>query len=552
MPDLLLIHPPSYLHFREEKRRYGPISDVIPSTPLFDMYPYGFLSMASYLTKKGFKVEIFNLAARMILDPTFDYKSFAKRIDAKLVGIDLHWLVHASGAVELAKIIKEERPDIPILLGGLSSTIFYKEIMERYKWIDMVALGDTTEAIIEMILESRMSPEELSKIPNLVYREGDKVRVNSFSYVPEEIGDFQIDYYNLFKSLSKSSEPFWWIPFADFIEHPIGAVILLKGCRYNCLACGGSSYTYAKYFRRRTLAVKSPSAIVEEVKSITEHMKIPVFMVGDMQLLGRSRWELLLKKMKEERISAQSIFFEFFIPPPEELISKLSSLDAEVYFQISPESHVEETRISYGRLYGNDSLKRFLKDSIKNGIERVDLYFLVGLPKQTMEEVSSLPQFLKGISREVAEENYRKIDFFVAPLAPFIDPGSVAFDHPEHFGYKLTAKNMEDHILLVKNSVDWRGMLNYETRWMTREDIAKANYMAARGLVLLKRDLGIIGQEEAELLLSKLDESCTKNIFEKETVVPEDLYPTKPIYSAIDEKSSNILLSIFKNILGLD
>ncbi|MGB9725458.1 MAG: TIGR04190 family B12-binding domain/radical SAM domain protein [Fervidicoccaceae archaeon] len=552
MSDLILIHPPSYLQFREEKRKYGPISDVIPSTPLFDMYPYGFLSIYSHLSKKGFRVEIFNLAARMIMDPSFKLREYVRKIDAKLIGIDLHWMVHASGAIELAKVIKEERPEIPLMLGGFSATIFYNEIMENYKWIDMILLGDTTEELFEKVLESQMNPEKMEKIPNLVYRDGGKIKVNNFSYIPEDLSDLKIDYYNIFKNLSYSSEPLWWIPFSDFIEHPIGAVILFKGCRFHCLACGGSSYAYAKYFRRKSLAIKSPSAVIEEVRSITEHLKIPVFIVGDVQLLGKNRWEMLLKKMKEERISTQAIFFEFFTPPPLELIEKVSSLDAEVYFQISPESHSEETRKYYGRPYSNEALMNFIINSINSNIKRVDLYFLVGLPRQTLMEVSSLPKFISEIYKKLPSDKEKQLDFFVAPLAPFVDPGSIAFDFPQKFGYKLRARSVEDHMNLVKHSRDWRGMLNYETYWMSREDIATATYLAAKGLILLKRDIGIIDRALSELLLSRIDESYTSDVFMKETVVSDDLYPSKPIYSVIDERSSSIILNIMKNILGLE
>lgn len=41
--DLILLHPPSIFRFRELPCFQGPISDVIPSTSLFEGYPIGFL-----------------------------------------------------------------------------------------------------------------------------------------------------------------------------------------------------------------------------------------------------------------------------------------------------------------------------------------------------------------------------------------------------------------------------------------------------------------------------------------------------------------------------
>lgn len=53
--DLVLLHAPSVYDFRKRTIMYGPMSDLVPSTPIFEMYPIGFLTMANYLKKKGDK-----------------------------------------------------------------------------------------------------------------------------------------------------------------------------------------------------------------------------------------------------------------------------------------------------------------------------------------------------------------------------------------------------------------------------------------------------------------------------------------------------------------
>ncbi len=39
--ELLLLDAPSVFDFREKSIFYGPVSDVIPSSPAFEMYPVG-------------------------------------------------------------------------------------------------------------------------------------------------------------------------------------------------------------------------------------------------------------------------------------------------------------------------------------------------------------------------------------------------------------------------------------------------------------------------------------------------------------------------------
>ncbi len=57
-PDLLLLHAPSVYDFRKHAILYGPVSDLIPSSTVFEMYPLGFTTMASYLHDRGMQVRI--------------------------------------------------------------------------------------------------------------------------------------------------------------------------------------------------------------------------------------------------------------------------------------------------------------------------------------------------------------------------------------------------------------------------------------------------------------------------------------------------------------
>ena len=93
--DLILLHPPTIYDFRKRIGIHGPISDVVPSTPVFEMYPIGFTTLAEYLERDGFRVRIVNLAVLMMRDREFDVEAFLAKLTPKAFGIDLHWLPHA-------------------------------------------------------------------------------------------------------------------------------------------------------------------------------------------------------------------------------------------------------------------------------------------------------------------------------------------------------------------------------------------------------------------------------------------------------------------------
>ena len=143
--DLVLLHPPSVYRFRELPIFHGPISDVIPSSFIFENYPIGFLTLSEYLSRHGMTVRIVNLAMKMLRDFSFDVDGFLAKLHPAAFGIDLHWLPHADGALSLAEAIKRLHPGTPVIFGGLSATYYRQEILRDYPFVDFIVCGDSTE-----------------------------------------------------------------------------------------------------------------------------------------------------------------------------------------------------------------------------------------------------------------------------------------------------------------------------------------------------------------------------------------------------------------------
>ena len=130
--DLILLHAPSVYDFRQKTILYGPVSDLIPPSPVFEMYPIGFASIAEYLKRAGYEVRIVNLAVRMLNDSKFDAEAMIKRLKSPVFGIDLHWMVHCHGAIEIARLVKKHHPEAKVLFGGFSSSYFYTTLVSLY------------------------------------------------------------------------------------------------------------------------------------------------------------------------------------------------------------------------------------------------------------------------------------------------------------------------------------------------------------------------------------------------------------------------------------
>ena len=129
--DLVFIHAPSVYDFRKESMFYGPVSDLVPSTPVFEMYPFGFTTMAAHLSKAGYKVRIINLASMMLNDSKLDVEAFLSKINSDVFGIDLHWLPHAHGSLAVCLLYTSPSPRGCILIQRYFLEDFHRHIFRR-------------------------------------------------------------------------------------------------------------------------------------------------------------------------------------------------------------------------------------------------------------------------------------------------------------------------------------------------------------------------------------------------------------------------------------
>jgi len=168
--DLVFLHAPSVYDFRKRAILYGPISDVVPSSPVFEMYPIGLTTMAEYLERYGYRVRIANLAVRMLDDPDFDVEEFIARLNPTAFGIDLHWMPHAHGSLAVAELVKKTHPDTPVIFGGFSATYYQRELI-AYPQVDYVIRGDSCEEPIRQLMDCLSKGGDLASVPNLTWRD---------------------------------------------------------------------------------------------------------------------------------------------------------------------------------------------------------------------------------------------------------------------------------------------------------------------------------------------------------------------------------------------
>jgi B12-binding domain/radical SAM domain protein len=490
--DLLLLHAPSVYDFRRKSIFYGPVSDLIPSSTVFEMYPAGFLTMVAYLHSKGMRVRIANLAVRMMKDRHFSVPDFIRKQKPRAVGIDLHWLPHAHGALEVARIVKEIHPDVPVILGGLSSTYFHQELIQ-YKQVDYVLRGDSTEGPLYQLLTALGDGGSLDSIPNLTHKRDGLLHVNPLTFLPSSLDFADVRTDLMVEMVLRHRDLASVVPFNGWLRNPITALFTAKGCAHECATCGSSHTTCGHLTMRTEPVFRSPENLVKNIAALSNFSRGPIFLVGDLLQAGMDHAEAVLERLSREKIENQ-IVFEFFDVPPVRFLQKIDQCARNWSIELSPESHDHEVRRAQDGepAYDNQQMEEALAEAMRLRSTRIDVFYMIGLPRQTYRSVMETIDYCERLF----QMSDRRLSCFISPMGPFLDPGSRVFEEPEKFGFRQFARTLEEHRrLLVEPS--WEKILSYETEWMTRAELVDATYDAGQRLNELKLKYGRISKKRA-------------------------------------------------------
>ena len=494
--DLLLVHPPAFFDFRGRRDVYFPFmgtSGDIPITPLYEVFPLGFKAMERYLGSRGFTVKILNLATLLLLHRELDLRDVLAALEVKVLGIDLHWLVHAQGALAVAACVKRQRPDLPVLFGGISAT-YYAEELIRLPSVDLVLRGyDTLEPMTELMRAGGRSGDDLSRVPNLLWKERDgAIRDNGLLHLPPALAG-GIDWG------TAPPDPGGLNAVRELLSNQNA------GCAYDCGWCGGGRSAFKRlYGTDRSLVRKADPELECELDSFSLRPQIEthhLYVEGAYNESPR-RLELIFDSV--ERAGLNSVNYSLFQLPSDERIRRMVRASKRSIITLSPQSHDLRVAKLAGRgVFTNEELERWIDRALELGIAKVDLWYFIGMPEQDETSVlGTIDHCKKILSRFPKGTVYPMI----CPMMPFLDVGSAFFEQPERHGYRTFYRTLEEHRAGAERPslID---RLNYETRWMSRAEIVSLGYRAIRELMAAKADVGLFPPSRVEAFNRRLDDA---------------------------------------------
>ncbi|WP_412176636.1 radical SAM protein [Bacillus sp. T3] len=294
------------------------------------------------------------------------------------------------------------------------------------------------------------------------------------------------------------------LPYKGWLQYPNTALLTSKGCTYNCLICGGSRTAYDLNCNRKRIVMKSPQKMLNDIALIQRFSRAPIFLLNDIRQGGPEYVNEFLSGLKKMDLKNE-IVFELFQFADEKFFKQLQDAIPKYSIELTLETSDENLRRLNGKLpCTNKKIIETLQHALNYGCAKIDLFFMVGIPGQNYQSALDNIAFCEEVHKLCNEDP--RLAYFVAPLSPFLDPGSPAFENPDKYGYKKIYSKLEEFRQAMLQP-SWKYMLSYETDQMTREEIVKGTYDSALLLNQFKLKYGLIDQAAYDDIETKITKS---------------------------------------------
>jgi hypothetical protein len=129
---------------------------------------------------------------------------------------------------------------------------------------------------------------------------------------------------------------------------------------------------------------------------------------------------------------------------------------------------------------------------------------MIGLAKQDRKSVMDTIDYCEYLLKKFKAD--KRLYLFMGHQAPFMAPGCLAFEYPERYGFRLLYKTLEEHRQAL-TLPSWKYSINYETQWLSHDEITAVTYEAIARLTKLKAKYGQIPQKQADEQIERIEQA---------------------------------------------
>jgi len=306
-------------------------------------------------------------------------------------------LLTADEERELARRIKKDFPDTPLVIGGPQLCSAPEKTMRDGPY-DLGVLGEGEETMLELAKAIAGGERDLSRIRGLIRRGTGGLIFNEPRPYIEDLDILPFPARHLYPPLDRYRP----VP-ASYIKKPVGLMISSRGCPYQCIFCD------RKVFGNRFRAHSSRYVVDEMEELIKKYGAKEIRFMDDTFTLDIKRVDAICDEIFKRKIKA-----------PWTCLTRVNTVNLDILKKMK---RAGCWQVIYGIESGDQRMLDIIKKSVtveqnelgvrlakKAGLN-VRATFVFGLPGETLETIRRTVEFAKRADLDV-------VNFFTVILFP--------------------------------------------------------------------------------------------------------------------------------------
>ncbi|KJS29956.1 MAG: cobalamin-binding protein [Desulfatitalea sp. BRH_c12] len=344
------------------------------------MAPLGLLSIAAYLEREGHALFLqdclgphapagIDATVRQILGNNPDLVGFSATTSGFWDGY------------ELAARIKQIRPEVQVVFGGVHVSAIGGRLIDDFEHIDYLCLGEG-----ELTLSELAAGRPAREIDGLVWRDNGRAVVNAARAHLPDLDALPFPAYEKLAGFPRG----YSLPLFSYIQTPGATMVTSRGCPYRCSYCDRS--VFQQGFR-----YNSPEYIYEHMRYMKTRFGVRhINIYDDLFTLNRKRIAALC-----ERLAAQPLGVHF------NCAVRVGHADDELLQMLKAAGCL---MVSLGIESGDPDLLEVHKpgvylDDVRDTVQRIQAVglrakglFMMGLPGETVASIRKTSDFVMSLA----------------------------------------------------------------------------------------------------------------------------------------------------------